>query len=116
MSFAAVTGRWKPNKLKYKYKVRPLTFPDSVLKQANGKTIFYDYYQSREGEDKIQRKLAALIPDSKDAVSLMDEWMGMPSKKNKKSGSAAQQENNKGDNLSCTEIIQVTFLLLQNVH
>ncbi|MBN2732886.1 MAG: hypothetical protein JXR26_10700, partial [Balneolaceae bacterium] len=58
VSFAAVTGRWKPNKQKYKYKARALTFPDSVLQQANGETIFYDYYQHREDQDKIQRKLA----------------------------------------------------------
>src|SRR5699024_7907015 len=60
-------------KQQYKYTVLPLYFPDRIVQAAEGQVIYYSYYLANATH--TLRTLQSIIPASKEAAALMDQWL-----------------------------------------
>ena len=72
--FAAIAGVYNAKKNIYEYELLPLTFPDSVLQQAEGKVGTYTY-QLTNPNNGVLRKLKAIIPATEASKLLLNNWL-----------------------------------------
>lgn len=101
-SYAAIAGIYNSDEEIYEYKLLPLTFPDSVLQQADGKVGTYTY-QLTNPDNGILRKLKAVIPATDASEVLLNDWLKL---KGTSDTTASQQSLSKTGNPITSEMSQ----------